>query len=126
MKLGEVQVQGPPASPTRAQGSEMTSALLMEEDGGEGGKRKRCCCILCCRLCYRRCCGVIIVSMYSYIESITCCDRSKLNAQKLILIADLCTTGVILKISICRISSRDAILSLLLIDLSSNTTALLG
>ena len=66
------------------------------------------------------------MSMYLYVESITCCDRSKLNAQKLILIADLYTTGVILKISICRISSRDAILSLLLIDQSSNTTALLG
>ena len=59
VKLGEVHVQGPPASPTRGTG--MTSALLMEEDGGEGD-RKLCCCVLCCRLCYRRCCGVIVVS----------------------------------------------------------------
>ena len=67
VKLGEVEVEGPPASPTH--GSEMTSALLLEE-GGEGGKRKLCCCILCCGLCYRRCCGVIIVSMNTHMNAI--------------------------------------------------------
>ena len=66
MKLGEVQVQGPPA-PLTASGSEMTSALLEDGDGdGDGVDKKLCCCILCCMLCYRRCCGVIIVScMYT-------------------------------------------------------------
>ena len=68
VKLGEVQVQGPPASPTR--GTEMTSALLMEEDGGEGD-RKLCCCVLCCRLCYRRCCGVIVVSQNTHVAKFT-------------------------------------------------------
>ena len=72
MKLGEVEVQGPPASPTR--GSEMTSALLLEE-GGEGSKGKLCCCVLCCGVCYRRCCGVIIVSkstqMHRIITNVT-------------------------------------------------------
>ena len=67
MKLGEVEIQGTPALPTRESG--MTSALLVKEDR-EGAKKKLCCCILCCGVCYRRCCGVIIVSIYTQIHSI--------------------------------------------------------
>ena len=105
VKLGEVQVQGPPASPTRGTG--MTSALLMEEDGGEGD-RKLCCCVLCCRLCYRRCCGVIVVS------------------ARMHTLANMWHTISIILSFFYRISSRDATLSLLPIDLSSNTMEHLG
>ena len=57
VKLGEVEVQGPPAPP--AGGSGMTSPLLEEESEGES--KKPGCCKLCCFICYQRCCGVIIV-----------------------------------------------------------------